>query len=365
MDELLSQRRSSLFRDECALDAIGVFVQLLIGFSLYLYGSVSTPGYLALLLTIPYILLLLGLGRFLLVRTPPDGDPVSAAVGNRGAVCFYLMFALIHLADAQLTFYALCALLQDVLPEQNPLWTALAVAAGCAYALDSRREHVLPRLGRVTKWVVGALLLYCLACAVPHGKTAHFFPLLGYGPGSIFIGALWLCGAVCGGVWPLLTPRGEDLASLYSPTKAALFPWLRAVFFGVLAYAVSVWLMPVYSLARASTVGWRLLLLAHMTPSIPAWSMEVTGLILLFLLCLARSANQTCAWLSRCAGQRKSSRFLPLLILLFAVPASVLKLPAIQRFFVAAAPFRALLMLVLLSLLCAVQFIKGKREGRP
>jgi hypothetical protein len=46
----------------------------------------------------------------------------------------------------------------------------------------------------------------------------------------------------------------------------------------------SVWLMPVYAMARRETLGWRLLLLTNMTPSIPAWSMEALALLLLFFL---------------------------------------------------------------------------------
>ncbi len=364
MDGLRAQRWQALGRDQSALAAMSVFAQLWISFALYLYGHVSTPGAFSLLLTLPYLLLIWFMGRFLARGAKQGEDAVASAVGNKAAKAFYFLFSLLHFMDAQLTLYAFCAVAGDVMPGHSALSTTLAVALLCFAALDRDPENVLPRLARLLKWAVGALLLYCALIALPYGKTAHFFPLLGFGPSTIGKGAFWLCGAVSGGVWPLILPQSGEIQRLMAQKpRICLKPWLISVGAGLAMYGLSVWLLPVYAMARPQSLGWRMLAVTHMTPSVPAWSMEVMGLFLLLLLSLAHSVFLSAKLIERGAGKKKRIRFLPLLLLLLLCPASILKLPSINLFLVSAAPLRGVAALGLLAALCLCSLMKRKKES--
>ena len=61
--QMKAQRWQALAQDRAALCGISVYAQIFIGLALYLYGHVSTPGYLSVLLTIPFALLLVYLAR--------------------------------------------------------------------------------------------------------------------------------------------------------------------------------------------------------------------------------------------------------------------------------------------------------------
>ena len=357
--QMLAQRRGASFRDKSVLNALSVYAQLCIGFSLYLYSRVSTPGYLSLLLAAPGLPLLFLPGWFLSKRKKPGLSVLQSAAGKEGAKVFFLCFSALHLLDAQLAFFALCAVVKDVMPDFSPTTAALAAAVFCFLGGDSREN--LPRLARFLKWMIGLMLLFCLAVAVPYGRTAHFFPLLGYGTASILQGALWISGALSSSVWPLLARGDDDQPAGFLP---ALLPSLTAVGLGIVTYLASVWLMPVYAMQRPQSLGWRMLLLVHMTPSVPAWSMAVIGLTLLLLLALSYSVSQAAIALSEFGGTQKTPRFLYATVFLLLIPACVLDPDAAQAALAAASPFRTFAYFALLCLLCLCCAIRSRKERR-
>lgn len=354
---MMDQRRLASLRDKSSLNALCVYAQLSIGFSLYLYGAVSTPGYLSTLLTVPVLFLFFLPGWFLARRKKAGLSVTVSAAGEGGARIFFLCFFLLHLMDSHLAFFTLCAVVRDVMPDFGRAAVALAAALCCT--LGGGEEDGLYRLSRPLKWLIGALLLYCAIISVPHGSAAHFFPLLGYGPASILRGALWMSGAAASAVWPLLDrqdaepPRGF-FSALRSP--------LSALAFGIITYLASVWLMPVYVMQRPESLGWRMLLMVHMTPSVPAWSLEVIGLMLLLLAAIMYSTSQAAKALARSGGKQKTPRYLTAALLFLLVPACVIDPDAMQDLLAAAAPWRAAAYLVLLGLLCLCSLIRNKKK---
>ena len=356
--QMIAQRRTAALLDKSGLNALSVYAQLAIGFSLYLYEQVSTPGYLSTLLTLPVLLLLFLPGRFLASRKQPGLSVTVSAAGTGGARIFFLCFFLLHLLDAQLAFFTLCAVVRDVMPDFER--TAVALAAALFCALGSGEDEGLNRLSRPLKWLIGALLLYCVLIAVPHGSAAHFFPLLGYGPASILRGTLWISGGLASAAWPMLTREDTEPPLRFFPTLRAP---LLALVLGIITYLASVWLMPVYVMQRPESLGWRMLLLVHMTPSVPAWSMEVIGLMLLLLTATAYSASQASFVLSQFGGQQKTPRFLTAALLFLLVPACVTDPDSVQEMLAAASPWRAAVSFMLLILLCLCSLIRNKKKA--
>ena len=355
--QMLLQRRLSSVRDKSGLNALSVYAQLYIGFSLYLYGQISTPGYLSTLLTVPVLLLLFLPGWFLARRKKEGLSVTASAAGKRGAKLFFLCFFLLHLLDAQLAFFALCAVARDVMPDLSRIAIALSAALFCA--LGGGGDEGLCRLSRPLKWLVGALLLYCVIIAVPHGNAAHFFPLLGYGPVSILQGTAWISGAAASAVWPLLDREdGEQPQGFFS---VLLFP-LLALGLGIITFLASVWLMPVYVMQRPESLGWRMLLLVHMTPSVPAWSMEVIGLMLLLLASAAYSVSQASRSLAQFSGSKKAPRFLHAALLFLLSPACVIDPDGAQALLSLAAPWRTAAYFALLGALCLCSLIRGRKK---
>ena len=356
--QMIAQRRMASLRDKSSMNALSVYAQLCIGFSLYLYGQVSTPGYLSALLTVPILLLLFLLGWFLSRRKKTGLSVLVSAAGTGGAKFIFLCFFLLHLLDAQIVFFALCAVVRDVMPVFGRVAAALAAALSCA--LGGGDDESLYRLSRPLKWLIGVLLLYCVIISMPHGSASHFFPLLGWGPASILQGALWMSGGLASAVWPLLTSEDQERPQGFF--SAFRFP-LAAIGLGVFTYLVSVWLMPVYAMQRPESLGWCMLLLVHMTPSVPAWSMEVIGLMLLLLAASTYSASQASKALSQFGGKQKTPRFLTAALLFLLVPACAINPDSMQEMLAAAAPWRAAVYFVLLGFLCLFSLIRNKKKA--
>ena len=320
-EQMKAQRWNALADDRCVLGGVSVFTQVFVGLALYLYTHVSTPGYLSVLLTVPFALLLVLLAFGAVKNTDPETGAIAFSAGKRLEKPVLFLFLMLHLFNAQLTFVSLCAVLLEAMPEHSQWKLALFSAVALAWAGSGRREDVLARLARFLKWVIFFLFLYVVLSAVPHGSAAHFFPLFGYGWKSIASGALWMCGAVSGCVWPLLRPQNRNSLSPMPERKSrVILPMALSILAGSVLMAVSVWLMPVYAMARSETLGWRLLLIINMTPSIPAWSMETVGVLLLFFLALSYNAAQASALLARIAGKKAMSGWTTLLLLLLLVP---------------------------------------------
>lgn len=305
--------------DAWTLSLISLFTQVLCALALYLYGAVSTPAYLSVLLAAPAILLLcVFAGRG--VRLPRWLAPLPC---------------LASLLDALIAFYALCAVLRDVMPDiQLPaaaLLYALCLAAGLAGAAPS----ALPRTARLMLLVLLPMAFFCLCCALPHGKTEHLFPLLGFGPASVLRGCIWVLGASAGVCCPLLSAGGP-------PRRRMLLSLLAAFFLAAAAALAAAWLMPVYALAAPRTVGWRMLLVTHMTPSVPCWSVQVALVTLLLLLSLAVSVRRAAAFAASSFGvERKAgNHWAETLFLLLLIPFSAMQTESVRAFLVTAGPLR-------------------------
>ena len=361
---LRGQRSRALARDQAALCALHLFAQVDVGLCLYVYDHVSTPGYLSVLLTVPFALALLFWARRAALRLPSDGCLLDAARGGvRRALAFLL---LLHaLLDAALLFHGLCALILDVMPDAPPLPTGFAVAAFAGLTLVQPGDHALPRLARLLRFLIPALLLYGVIAAIPHGKAAHFFPLLGYGPGSVGQGAMWLCGAASGCVWPLLAPeKPGGLGPLAERSAALRRPVLLALLAGAAAALVSAWLLPVYGLARPRTLGWRLLLVTHMTPSVAAWSLELAGLTLLLMLGLCDGLTRAGRMLSALAGRKRAPAFAAPALALLLLPAAFAGSEALAGWLIRLAPWRgAAMAFVVLTLYGAAR--NNAKKPRP
>ena len=111
-------------------------------------------------------------------------------------------------------------------------------------------------------------------------------------------------------------------------------------------------------------MGWRLMLVANMTPSIPAWSTETVGILLLFFLSLSHSASQVSALAAQMAGKRESSGWVTLLLLLALVPCAVMQDAAMQETLIHLAFWRGpVTLILLLGLYLSSTIQKKKRQN--
>ena len=165
--------------------------------------------------------------------------------------------------------------------------------------------------------------------------SEHLFPLLGFGPASVLRGCIWVLGASAGVCCPLLSAGGP-------PRRRMLLSLLAAFFLAAAAALAAAWLMPVYALAAPRTVGWRMLLVTHMTPSVPCWSVQVALVTLLLLLSLAVSVRRAAAFAASSFGvERKAgNHWAETLFLLLLIPFSAMQTESVRAFLVTAGPLR-------------------------
>ena len=359
-DQMRLQRALVGVSDQGAFSALSLYGQMFIGLALYLYGAVSTPGYLSVALVLPFLLALCLAAGWLSRRCRPGEDPAAAAVGDGTARLLGLLPAAAFLMDAQLALFALCAITREVLPDFSSLWTALMIAWMTALALGGgSAKDALPRLARLMRWVLLAMLLFCAAAALPYGHVGHLFPLWGHGAGSILRGALWMNGCAAGACWPWLMPR--DAAVSEQKEKRLLRPAFMALAAAAATALCSAYLLPVYALARPETPGWRMLLLTNVSPSVPGWSLLLTALLLLLLMALSAGVTRAGALIARAAGKESASPVLLFVLLTLLVPAGALDTNGIRRFLTAAAPWRAPVMAAYLLALC----LGALKRGHP
>ena len=325
MDDLFSQRSRALALDQCALSGVSLYGQLVIGIAFYLYAHVSTPGYLSILLTLPY-LLLMSLGGWWLARhTPPDQNAIQWAIGKKAEKPIAIGFSLIFLLDAQLAFYALTAMMRNVLPDMSTFFIALAVALTTAFTISGGDEYALHRLTRFLRWVFLLVFLYCAITSLPYGNMGHLHPALGHGAASIFRGALWMCGCLGGAACPLILPQQAATHSALCEKKGAfLRPQLFALLAAALTALLSAWLLPVYALARPETLGWRMLPITHVNPSQMGWSLFLCGQMFLMLITLSAGVTRSAALITHALDQKTHKPFLITLLLFFLLPMAAL-----------------------------------------
>ena len=354
MQALRKLRLDVFARDQYALTGVCLYAQMIIGMGLYLYGYVSTPGYLSVLLTLPAFAGMYFLSLYLAKRR--DRGMLPAAGRWAG-----LLLAAVSLLDAQLALYALCAVLRDILPHVSALGCALAVALITALAVGSGNGGTLARLGRFMRWGLLAALVYAAAGAVPYGNAGHLFPVLGYGFHTVGRGALWMSGCAAGCCFPLLLPQDAGVPeSLENHWKAGLRTVLFSVLLGVATALFSAYLMPVYALARPETLGFRVLLISHINPSLLGWSLLVCGSMFLLLIALAAGADRAAALLARAAGRDKASPLLVTVLLLLPVPAAAFGTAPVEEILLRLAPWRGAVALAALLMMLALSLIPGK-----
>lgn len=366
MDALLRQRSKALARDQCALGGVSLYAQLVIGIALYLYDHVSTPSYLSILLTLPFLLLLSLISHWLARQADPQESVIAWALGRRAGKIIAIGFAAIFWLDAQIAAYALNAMVQNVLPDMSPLWSSLSVALIMAWTIGGGDQYALHRLTRFFRWIMLPVFLYCAITVLPKGNIGHLFPVLGYGSASIFQGSLWLCGCLAGACCPLVMPQAKQtMASLCQRRCTLLRPYLAALAAASLTALLSAYLLPIYALARPESLGWRMMVITHVSPSVAAWSLFLCMQMFLLLIALAAGVTRAAAQITWAVRRPQAKPFLILLLLLLQVPAAALPMIEVQEMFLAIAPWRGAAALALMLILLIGALIRKKiREAQ-
>lgn len=338
---LLRERHKAYALEQYALSGLQLYAQVAIGLALYLYGHVSTPSYLALALLLPFTAGLMGGALWLCRRRQAGETPLASAVGKPLARVLAVTLALCALLDAQLAAYSLSAILSEVLPNVSSLWVALAVAVVTALAIGGGDEYGLPRLARLLRWLLGLMIGFCAVTAMPHGSLGHLAPWLGRGMGSVLQGALWITGSVATSCLPLLTPQRETaLQALCDGGKTGLRTVLLSLTLGMVTALISAFLLPFYALARPETLGWRLLLLSDVSPSLVGWSLLLCGLLMLLLMAQAAGVTRAASLICWAAGKETASPFLITVLLMMLLPLSALASQDAETLLRALAPWR-------------------------
>lgn len=307
--------------DPWALSALHLYAQVSVGLALYLYGAVSTPAWLSVLIAAGPLTLL----ALLLRRGAARGQMPRRLAWLPGIAC---------LLDGLYAFFALCSLLRDLAPDLDVRIAAPAYGLILGVALLSAPDRdALPRLGRLALPALGVLLLFCLLCVPGRGRFERFFPLLGFGPLPVLRGALWVFGASATALTPLLSP-GE------TPGKA-LSRLLPALLFASVTAAAAAWLLPARALCAPRTAGWRLMLISHTTPSVPCWSAQAAALLLLLMLSLCTGVRRGVALLAGNAGKTGKENAAAAVLLLLAALFAAFREEETKALLLGAGPWRA------------------------
>lgn len=356
------QRERAAIREKAALSSLGIFGQITIGCSLYLYDHVSTPGYLSILLTLPFLLLIQGTGFMLMRRSDPGKGAILEGAGEIAGRILAALLALLCWLDGQLAFYALCAMVSNILPTVSSFQVALAIAVIVAFALGGQGNQGLARLSRLIGVLVFLCIFYCVLIALPYGNGGHLFPLLGRGMGSIFRGAFWMCGCLSGACLPLLMPL-ENKEAMTENRRLLWKPSLLALLGGCGIALLSGYLLPFYALARPETMGYRLLLLARISPSVAGWSLLVCAMLFLMLMTLGAAVQGGGKLLALSGRRRKIPVSLTAGILFSYVPCGALNIQPLEDIFLQLGFFRPVLLLAVLLILWMGVILKKRKKA--
>lgn len=338
---LLRERGQAYAMEQYALSGLNLYGQIVIGLSLYLYGHASTAGYLSLLALLPFCLALVLGSLHICRKRQPGQTPLVSALGKPVAGIVSVALAAVSLLDAQLAAFVICAVLSDVLPQVSSLWVALAVAVVSALAVGGGDEYGLPRLARLMRWVLLLMIGFCAATAAPYGSLGHLAPWLGQGLPSIAHGALWMSGCVGSCCLPLLLPqRDSNLQSLCQEARPGVRSVLCCLGLGTVTALFSAFLLPFYALARKETIGWRMMLLSNVSPSLPAWSLLLCAVLFLLLMLQSTGVTRAAALISHATGRRQISPGLLTLLFLLLVPLAALNTTDAEQLLIALAPWR-------------------------
>lgn len=359
--ELLAQRTQIFSSQQSALSGLTLYAQLRIGMAMYLFGHVSTPGYLSVLLTVPAAAALYLLSAYVARRAAPGRRPLESAAGRVGERVVLLALAAAMLLDAQMALYALVSMISEVLPGIRPLVTASAVALLTMLALGGEDTYALARLARLMAWVLAAILFYCVLGAVPSGNIGHLFPLLGQGAQSVARGALWMCGCTAGVCCPMILESREGAAAL---TRGGLC--LKKQLLGVAAAAamalITAYVLPFYVLSRAEELGSRLMILSNSGSSVSGWSLMLCAQLFMLLIALSAAVTSASAMISCIAGRGKTTPATTAALLALLVPAAALRTRVIDEALLLIAPARY--WLALAAMCAAAVFARLRGRGR-
>lgn len=287
-----AQRQGAAQQNHFTLSALLFYAQLVIGLAFFLYGHVSTPGYMSLLL----LFFPLAGVYFLCCRLARQNiaSHPAARAGN-------LLLGLCLFIDAQLCLYAFCDLMREMLPKYSTILIA-PITLGCVMAaLHRQNSRALPALARFLRLPLGIGLGFCLLGAVPRADAGNLFPLLGLQPGRILTGSLYMCSTLSCAFTPFFVRPGITVKAQAQRGFCSLG---LALALGVLTALLTASLLPIYFLARPNTIGGRMLLPLKVNPALIAWSLMTCLMLLLLLLALAGALSRSRRLLSQAVGRR-------------------------------------------------------------
>lgn len=332
---MLGQRQGEVCRNHFTLSAQLLYAQVVIGLSLVVYRQVSTPGYLAVVMLLPGLAVLYFLSCRLAVR-------VRVRKSLPGRMADLVLFACLFL-DAQMSLYAFTSVVREILPDYNSALIC-AVSLACVLpTLHKQHGHALPALARLIKYPLLIGLGVCMLGALPTGHTAHLFPLLGNGVGSIWQGSLWLFSALSAALTPLYIrkpPQG------LRQKRQGFCSLACGLLLGGATALISAWLLPFHFLKKPDSLGAQLLLAVKVNPALVSWSVMVCMMLLLLLISLAASLSRGLHLLSHVTGRPVG--WWPAVLL---VPLPALSTDAAQQILMRLAPVRTGCMLAALLLL--------------
>ncbi|MBR1586438.1 MAG: hypothetical protein IJ662_12930 [Clostridia bacterium] len=305
-------------------EGLHLYAQVTIGLCLFLTEWAGTPGWISILLTLPWLLLCLVLRK-----------RVKARPGKTA----WLIAAVAAWLDGALAYYALCVLCRGLLPDRNP-WLVAGMLAAFAIAAGGRCG-VFPILARPVAPLIIVPLLYCAGAALPHARVGHLFPLLGRGGASIGWAAVWMCGCVSTAALPASPWKTGDGHS--SPGTIVAF--LIAGAATALLYAL---LLPYLALTRADGLAEKWMLPTHLSGPIAIWPLLIMALLLLLFFSLSFSLARTADALARAQGRFSPSRLTVCVPALLMLPLGAVMTAGVRQALIVSSPIRAMLTLALL-----------------
>lgn len=295
-----------MMHSHSVLSALALYGQTVIGLCLYLLEKTGTPGYGAMLLSAPYVLLCLSLSR--------------GTEEVKGPVRWPLLLAL--WIDGQIALWGISALCAKLLSDYPPWLYPIAAAL---FAWVAAQPRALSIAARPLCWLIGLPLVYCAVSALPQGNVGHLFPLLGEGTSGVLRGGAWMLGCTATACVP---PRGVAKPSTLTAALAA----------GIFTALFFAWLLPYSALRRPMALADRLLLPAQLSHPLGGWPLLSCAFLLLLIATLTASLSRCAACFS--AKYEKKAR---LLLALSLIPAAAFPTRQVLEGLLFLAPLRGVL----------------------
>ena len=281
------QRQGASAKAYQALCAVMLFCQLLLYGNLQVLKQAGNASWwLAAALFIPGGLLY-GSIRWITGGGRSLTDVFCLAFGRSGAAVCGIYYALLLGLDIQLLLSGLTELTASYVIEEGSVWSMAlwGVIAGSA-GVWLGREMGAARCCYLLRWLLAAVLVACIASALPMGDAAFLFPWQFKGltedlrQGINWSGSLWP--VILMGFWPK-GAKGEGSLRFW-PVAAAL-AGLMLVFFGYC------FVLPGAGLMAPMTWGERMVLFLQGTPSKLLWELLLNFKMVIMLLSLTGAAS--------------------------------------------------------------------------